>query len=54
LSERQRTVVVLLHCFAWTYAEVAEVLQISRGSVQRHEERALRKLRDALGVSGDA
>ncbi len=54
LSERQRTVAVLLHCFAWTYAEVADVLEISRGSVQRHEERALRRLRDALGVSTDA
>ncbi len=54
LSERQRTVVVLLHSFAWTHAEVADALRISRGSVQRHEQRALRKLRDSLGVSTDA
>jgi RNA polymerase sigma-70 factor (ECF subfamily) len=54
LSQRQRTVVLLLHCFAWTYAEVADVLKISRGSVQRHEQRALRKLRNALGVRSDA
>ena len=54
LSEKQRTVVVLLHCFAWTYAEVAELLQITRGSVQRHEERALDKLQAALGVSDHA
>jgi RNA polymerase sigma-70 factor (ECF subfamily) len=54
LSEKQRTVVVLLHSFGWTYAEVAELLQIARGSVQRHEERALRKLRAGLGVIQDA
>ncbi len=54
LSERQRTVVVLLHCFAWTHAEVSELLQIARGSVQRHEARALRRLRAALGVTRDA
>lgn len=54
LSERQRKVVVLLHSFVWTHAEVAELLQIARGSVQRHEERALRKLRAVLGVTRDA
>ena len=53
LSERQRTVIVLLHSFDWTYAAVAELLQISRGSVQRYEERALKKLRAALGVTSD-
>lgn len=50
LSERQRAVVVLLHCFEWSHAEVAELLGISRGSVQSHEGRALRRLRRALGV----
>lgn len=50
LSEQQRVVVVLLHCFEWSHAEVAELLGISRGSVQEHEERALRKLRRTLGV----
>ena len=53
LSERQRTVIVLLHSFGWTYAEVAELLQISRGSVQRYEERALKKLRTAVGMTTD-
>jgi RNA polymerase sigma-70 factor (ECF subfamily) len=51
LSERQRVVVVLLHCFEWPHAEVAELLGVSRGSVQSHEVRALRKLRRALGVA---
>ena len=50
LSPRQRVVIVLLHCFQWSHAEVAELLGISRGSVQSHEERALRKMRRALGV----
>lgn len=54
LSEKQRAVVVLLHCFDWTHSEVAELLGIARGSVQRHGERALRKLRAALGVGADA
>jgi len=51
LSEHQRTVVILLHCFQWTHAEVADLLGIARGSVQEHEQRALRRLRRALGVT---
>jgi RNA polymerase sigma-70 factor (ECF subfamily) len=50
LSEQQRVVVVLRHCFEWSQAEVAALLGISRGSVQEHEERGLGKLRRALGV----
>ena len=49
LPERQRTVVVLIHSFSWTHAEVAGLLGISRGAVQRHETRALAKLRIGLG-----
>ena len=49
LPERQRTVVVLIHSFSWTHAEVAGLLGISRGAVQRHETRALVKLRIGLG-----
>jgi len=51
LSRAQRTVVVLLHCFDWSQAEVAELLGVARGSVQTHDERALGKLRRALGVT---
>jgi RNA polymerase sigma factor (sigma-70 family) len=50
LSKAQRTVVVLLHCFDWSQAEVAELLGVARTSVQTHDERALGKLRRALGV----
>ena len=49
LPDRQRTAVVLIHSFSWTHAEVAELLGISRGAVQKHEKRALAKLRAALG-----
>ena len=51
LPDRQRVVVVLLHAFDWTMSEVAEVLRISKGSVQVHERRAMRSLRAALGVA---
>ncbi len=51
LAERQRVAVVLVHCFQYTHAEAAEVLGISRSSVQNHVERGMRKLRRAMGVS---
>ena len=51
LSERQRTVVMLLHCFEWTMAEVGEVLGLSKATVQSYDTRAMRKLRSRLGVS---
>lgn len=50
LPERQRTVVLLLHGYGWTQSEVAEVLDISKSSVQRHGERAMARLRRKLGV----
>ncbi len=50
LPERQRTVVLLLHGYDWTQSEVAEMLHISKATVQRHGERALARLRRKLGV----
>lgn len=50
LTDRQRTVVLLLHGYEWTQREVAETLGISKASVQRHAERALARLRGELGV----
>ena len=50
LPQRQRTVVLLLHGYGWTQSEVAEVLEISKASVQRHGERAMARLRRKLGV----
>lgn len=49
LSERQRTVVMLVHCYQWTHSEVAETLGISRSSVQNHVERAMKSLRREIG-----
>lgn len=50
LSSKQRTVVMLVHCFGWSLAEVAEVLGVSKGTVQAHERRAMSRLRRTLGV----
>jgi len=53
LSERQRVAVVLVHGFGWTRPEVAELLGISVSAVNAHVQRALSKLRTALGVEID-
>ncbi len=50
LSDRQRTVVGLVHGFDWSLSEVADLLGISKGAAQTHENRAMRKLRRDLGV----
>jgi len=50
LSERQRLVVALLHGYQWSLAEVAEVLDVSKGTVQSYAERGLKRLRRRLGV----
>lgn len=36
LSEGQRVAVMLVHGLGWTYGEVAELLGVSRGTVQTH------------------
>ena len=54
LSERQRVATVLVHGAGWTTAEVADLLGVDRGTVHKHAERGLRKLRTALGVNSDA
>lgn len=53
LSEQERLAVVLIEGFGWTYREVAELAGVTVSSVQSYRERALRKLRDALGVTED-
>lgn len=50
LSARQRQVVVLVHGFEYTHQEVANLLGISRSSVQNHVERGLARLRNTLEV----
>ncbi|NNF55071.1 MAG: sigma-70 family RNA polymerase sigma factor [Acidimicrobiales bacterium] len=49
LSERQRLAVVLVHGAEWTISEVADLLEINRGSVKRHLERGMEKLRRSIG-----
>ncbi|HMC40310.1 MAG TPA: sigma factor-like helix-turn-helix DNA-binding protein, partial [Acidimicrobiales bacterium] len=39
LSERQRVAVVLIHGYGWTYAEVADLLELTVSTVQTHAER---------------
>jgi len=51
LSGRQRVAVMLVHGAGWTVSETAELLGISPGSVHRHAERGLRRLRNLLGVT---
>lgn len=50
LPNRQREVVVLLHCYQWTMSEVADLLSISKSTVQNHAERGLASLRLSIGV----
>ena len=52
LSTRQRTAVVLVHCFQWTLSEVAGVMGISKTAVQNHLERGMKSLRRQIGVVG--
>jgi RNA polymerase sigma factor (sigma-70 family) len=50
LPERQRVVVALVYGYDWTLSEVAELLGMSKSTVQKHAERGLRTLRRSLGV----
>jgi DNA-directed RNA polymerase specialized sigma24 family protein len=50
LPNRQREVVVLLHCYQWTMSEVASLLEISKSTVQNHAERGMASLRNSIGV----
>lgn len=53
LSRNQRVAVVLVEGFEWTQQEVADLLEISRSSVQKHYERGLARLRAVLEVRSD-
>lgn len=50
LTDQQRTVVALLHGFDWSMSEVAELLGVSKSTVQSYERRAMKKLQKELGV----
>lgn len=51
LPRQQRSVVVLVHGYDWTLAEVADLLGISKSSVQTHLERGMARVRQRLGVT---
>lgn len=51
LSRRQRTAVILIHCYGWTPTEVAEFLGISVSTVRNHLERGMSRLRSVIGGS---
>lgn len=50
LSEKQRVVVYLVHGHEWSLAEVAELMGVSKGTVQKHNERGMARLRRRLKV----
>ena len=53
LPTQQRTVVVLVHAFSWSQAEVAELLGVSASTVHEHLSRAVERLRAELEVVDD-
>ncbi len=54
LSEKQRVTVLLIHGFGWTHAEVAQFLDVAVGTVQKHLERGMSRLRSDLEVDDGA
>jgi DNA-directed RNA polymerase specialized sigma24 family protein len=54
LSERQRVATLLVHGGGWTYVEVADLFGVDRGTVKKHADRGLEKLRSAMEVNVDA
>ena len=53
LSDRQRVAVMLIHGFEYTPTEIAALLGVKAGTVHKHAERGLRKIRTSLEVSPD-
>jgi DNA-directed RNA polymerase specialized sigma24 family protein len=50
LSDKQRVVVYLVHGHDWSLSEVADLLEVSKGTVQTHLERGMSRLRRRLKV----
>ncbi len=53
LDAEHRTAVVLVHCFQWTYPEVAELLDVPLHTVRNRVHRGLARLRTSLGIQDD-
>jgi RNA polymerase sigma factor (sigma-70 family) len=49
LTQRQRECVVAFHTHKMSHKEIAQLLEISQGSVKTHLSRGLKNLSDALG-----
>ena len=50
LPGQQRVAVYLVCGHEWSMSEVADLLGVSKGTVQKHLERGMSKLRHRLGV----
>lgn len=50
LSARQRSCVVAIAGYGYTFSETADLLSIRKATVQRHFERGIARLREELGV----
>jgi DNA-directed RNA polymerase specialized sigma24 family protein len=50
LSDKQRVAVLLVYGDEWTWPEVADLLDVSVSTVQKHLERGMSKLRHSIGV----
>lgn len=53
LEIEQRTAIILVHCFEWTYPEVAELLEVPLHTVRNRVHRGLQNLRTSLGVDNE-
>lgn len=51
LSTQQRTMVLLVHAFGWSFRAVASMLDVAPSTAQTHVDRALTRLRAALGTT---
>lgn len=54
LTRNQRVAVVLVHGYEYSHQEVADLLGLSRSTIQNHVERGLRNLQAALKGESDA
>jgi len=51
LPSKQRQVVFLLHAYDWSMSEVAELMGVSKATVQSYSDRAMSRLRRSLKVN---
>ena len=53
LTEKQRIAVMLVYGLEWTFAEVAELMGVSKSTVQTQARRGIAKLRRHIGVDDE-